>query len=41
MIILQYIYNFFNDHVTWDFGPEANAFFTKLWRDLGSFLFSF
>ena len=38
MNFIQKVYLFCNQHITWDFGPELNAKFSRLWRELGALI---
>jgi len=35
METLKNLYDFFNAHVTWDFGPEFNAKLSQIWVAIG------
>ena len=41
MNFFQALYIFFDEHVTWNFGPSINAELSAIWRYIGSLLFPF
>ena len=39
MNFFQSLYVFFNEHVTWNFGPAINKELSDIWHKIGALLF--